>query len=96
VNGRRMPGVACPHCGGSGTVPPDTMGQRIRALRVQAGWKQSELAAKTGLISEKNLGCIEQGSNQNPPLAALRALAKALGVTVGYLVDGENFPDPLA
>jgi transcriptional regulator with XRE-family HTH domain len=71
-----------------------TMGERIRALRLRAGYTQAQLAAKAGsLISEKNLGSVEQGNNQNPPLAALRALARVLGVSVGYLIDGE---DPLA
>lgn len=86
--------IRCPHCGGSGAVMALTMGQRIRALRTQAGYTQADLAMKAGsLISEKNLGSVEQGSNQNPPLVALRALAKVLGVTVGYLIDGD---DPLS
>lgn len=86
--------IRCPYCGGSGAVAALTMGQRIRALRTQAGFTQAELAARVGgLISEKNLGSVEQGNNLNPPLTTLRALAKALGVTVGYLVDGD---DPLS
>lgn len=87
----------CPHCHGTGVVAPSTMGGRIRLLRLKAGLTQAELAAQTGsLISAKNLGGVEQDSNQNPPLAALRAIAKVFGVTVGYLLDGDELKDPLA
>jgi transcriptional regulator with XRE-family HTH domain len=88
--------LQCPRCGGSGVVTATTMGQRLKALRIQAKLTQSELSVKIGgLISEKNIGAVEQGSNLNPPLQAMMAIAKVLGVTLDYLCDDEP-ADPLA
>lgn len=89
--------LRCPHCGGSGAILAQTMGQRVKALRNLAGLSQNELAARLGnRVSGNKIGDIETGYNRNPPLVTLRALAAVFGVTVGYLVDGEYPWDPLA
>lgn len=94
MSGEPFLSIQCPNCGGSGSVSCLTMGQRIKALRLKVGLTQSELSVRIGgAISEKNIGAVETGGNQNPPLTALRAIARVLGVSTGYLIDGEN---PLA
>lgn len=89
--------LPCLHCNGSGMVMANTMGLRIRALRLKAHLTQPELSYKVkGIISAKNIGNVEQGQNQNPPLLALREIAKVFGVPVGYLIDGVDYEDPLS
>jgi len=75
------------------TPKPKPLGDRIRDLReattvevVREGpMTQSTLAERAG-ISQAFLHQIEAGIKQ-PSLATLRALAEALGVPVGELVD---------
>ncbi|MER6913920.1 XRE family transcriptional regulator [Streptomyces sp. NPDC000594] len=42
-------------------------------------------------VSHGTVQTIHRGSNTNPGLDSLRAIARFFGVTVGYLADGENF-----
>lgn len=82
--------VTCPYCDGTGKMPAQTMGQRIRALRVSMGLTPQELSERVGgAISAGNLQLVETDKNQNPKLEALRALAKLFRVSPGYLLDGD-------
>lgn len=58
----------------------------IRTLRESAQLSQMDLARLTGL-SLYAVQRIESGAELNPKLNTLRALATALGVSVGELVD---------
>ena len=58
----------------------------LKTLRTHRGFTQTTLArrAKT---SQPYIALLERGEKRNPSLAVLRRLAKALGTTVGALVE---------
>jgi XRE family transcriptional regulator of biofilm formation len=62
------------------------LGDRVKQLRDARGLTQADLAEQTGL-HRVYLTQLEAGVKTNPQLDTLRRLAKALGVTVGALVD---------
>lgn len=55
-----------------------TVGQLIKEEREKSGISQNQLAKQAG-ISQPNLSRIESGQ-QDPSIATLREIAKALGV----------------
>jgi len=67
-------------------VPTNSLGRRLRELRVAKGIRQEALARSAG-VSASYLSRIESGQREpSPPL--LTALAEAVGTTVDYLVTG--------
>ena len=64
------------------------LGARIAALRREAGWSQSELAARIR-VSASAMGMYEQGRRE-PPAELLVALARELGVTTDFLLTGQG------
>src|SRR5579859_2717825 len=75
-----------------GSVPPEslspageTIGQRLKRLRLERGLSQRELAAPG--VSYAYISRIEAGTRQ-PSVKALRKLAAKLGVTADYLESG--------
>jgi transcriptional regulator with XRE-family HTH domain len=69
------------------------LGVHLKDLRKAAALSQQALAIKAGL-SIGVVARIEQGSNEEPKLATLRALAKALEITLDELVGEEEEPKP--
>lgn len=68
------------------------LGKVVRKKRQEKGWSVETLAAKSRL-SPNYLGLLEREAKRNPSLGAVRALAKALGVSVTELVgDGQGLP----
>jgi transcriptional regulator with XRE-family HTH domain len=67
-----------------------TLGKRIAAVRKAAGLSQPELAGKAGLPLN-TLKNWEQDRRQ-PYASAVAALAEALGVPAGELLEGVTFP----
>lgn len=65
------------------------LAERLRSLRVLRKLTQPELAARAG-ISLSLLAKLEQGQTNNPRLDTLRALAKALGVTLDELAGSKE------
>lgn len=63
-----------------------TFGERVRAARIAAGLTQEEAAEKAGMRYQA-LAKIERGATDNPTLRTIRAIAKALGVSVCELVE---------
>jgi len=61
-----------------------TPGQKIRKLRENRGINQQQLAEITGL-NQATISRIETGRVRDVKAECLTTLAKALGVTVGYL-----------
>jgi transcriptional regulator with XRE-family HTH domain len=59
-------------------------GKRVRILREERGWSQSDLAAKAGL---NTVSGIELGE-ADLEFDALMKLAKAFGMSVGELLQG--------
>lgn len=66
----------------------ETIGQRLRALRVAHNLTIPEANQKTG-ISKGNLSAIETDKN-NPSANALIQLAVLYGVTTDWILFGEN------
>ena len=63
-----------------------SLGGRLSALRDAAGLSQKALAKRSGL-TQSHISQIERGKRE-PQLWTLRALATALKVRVGDIVDG--------
>ncbi|MFI5342158.1 MAG: helix-turn-helix domain-containing protein [Candidatus Methylomirabilales bacterium] len=58
----------------------------LKKLRIKAGLTQEELAKKGG-VTYAYISMLESGAKKNPSLALVKKLAKALGVTVGELLE---------
>lgn len=67
----------------------DTSGfaERLRLLRKQKNWSQTELAQRVG-VHYNHLGRFERGSSR-PSADTLKKLADALGVSTDYLIEGD-------
>jgi len=65
----------------------ETIGERLKRLRLERGFSQRELAAPG--VSYAYISRIEAGTRQ-PSVKALRRLAAKLGVTAGYLETGSD------
>src|SRR5437588_1937370 len=68
----------------------ESIGQRLKRLRLERGLSQRELAAPG--VSYAYISRIEAGSRQ-PSVKALRRLATKLGVSADYLETGSDM-DP--
>lgn len=69
------------------------IGDRVKELRMAKGMTQLELSRATNL-SLSIITQMEQGLTSDPKLSTLRALAKALEVTIDELVGEEDEPGP--
>ena len=67
--------------------------ERLAAARTRLGWTREALAYHSG-VSWSAIAQLESGRRRSPRPDTLVALARALGVTVGYLV-GEHPPATL-
>jgi transcriptional regulator with XRE-family HTH domain len=74
---------------GTGLEPTETVGERIRRLRLARGLSQKEIAGRG--ISDSYVSRIENGQKQ-PSLRVLKHLASRLGVEVEYLESGRAIP----
>lgn len=70
-------------------IPVETIGRRLRRLRLERGLSQRELSGPG--ITYAYISRIEAGSRQ-PSVKALRMLARKLGVTLEYLETGSGLP----
>jgi transcriptional regulator with XRE-family HTH domain len=68
------------------------LSQRIKSLREATGLSQQEVAVR-GELSLSLVAKLEQGKKADPRASTLLALAGALGVKPGELLDG-LFPPP--
>ena len=59
-------------------------GGRVREARTNLGWNQTELGEKVG-VTAMTISYLETGRH-TPTLPRLMKIAKALGVSVGWLV----------
>jgi transcriptional regulator with XRE-family HTH domain len=64
------------------------IGDKIRALRAKLNLSQQAVATAAGL-SVSVVSQIEQGTNTDPKLSTITALAGALGVTIDELTREE-------
>ncbi|MBI2899147.1 MAG: helix-turn-helix transcriptional regulator [Planctomycetes bacterium] len=70
---------------GKGQAPAYAISQRIRELRLIRGFRQQDLAGKSG-IARSNIARLERGTHL-PSMATLRRLAKALDVSMAQIVE---------
>lgn len=78
--------TTCPRCRGDGKVGmPETIGGKVTLLREQQGLEIAALAEAADL-SISSWRAIERDQAANPSLGTIKAVAKALGVTVGHLL----------
>src|SRR5438094_7633999 len=68
----------------------ETIGQRLRRLRLERGFSQRDLAEKG--VSYAYISRIEAGARR-PSVKALRMLARKLGVSADYLETGSELRD---
>lgn len=85
---------------GRGTPPHGVrMGERIRALREQRGWTQTELGQRVGEtghtrpVGQGHIANLEKGG-ASPSVELLAGLATALGTTADYLLGLAENPTP--
>lgn len=72
-----------------------TIYDRIRQLRIEKGWSQSELAQKVGYKDKTAIAHIEKGE-RDISRSKIAAFADTLGVSPTYLLEGkENSPSEL-
>lgn len=68
-----------------------TFGHRFAAARKRQGLKVPDLAKSLG-ISERSIRNYETGTT-SPSVDVVQHLAESLGVTVGYLINGDGFEE---
>ena len=73
-----------------GAGPAETIGQRLRRLRLERGLSQRDLAERG--VSYAYISRIEGGARR-PSVKALRMLARKLGVSADYLETGSEIRD---
>lgn len=67
-----------------------SFGDAVRRLRLERGWKQAELARRSG-ITQGMISNLEVGAKSNPTQETIERLARAFGITTADLlreVDG--------
>lgn len=69
----------------------NTLAERLRWARERNGLMRNALDEKAGL-SEGHTALIERGERENPSADTASKLAKALGVDLGWLVNGGKKP----
>ena len=70
-----------------------TLGEKIRAARLEAGLSQRQLCGET--ITRNMLSQIENGA-ANPSMATLQCLAGRLGKPVGWFLEEQSLQSPNA
>lgn len=66
----------------------ETFGERISRLREAKGWTQEQLSVKS-TVARRTIQNIE-GMKNSPSLDAVIEIARALGVSNGYLIEGSE------
>lgn len=62
-----------------------TIGEKIRAVRLEKGFSQRELQQRSGV--ERNFISLVENNHRSPSFKTLVRIAEALGVSVGYITD---------
>lgn len=65
----------------------------VRDLRNQKGWTQQRLAHEAG-ITQATVSTLEAGRRQ-PNMDSLQKIAKALGVSIDGLIEGDSRSDEI-
>lgn len=70
------------------------LNKQIESLRRKNGWSQADLAQRLH-VSPSTVGMYEQGC-RSPSVDTLVAMSKAFGVTLDYLVSGNDCALPIS
>lgn len=70
-----------------------TLESRLTWARNAAGGLSQAKLSELAELSSRLVGMIERGDRPNPELSTVQAIAKVLGVRVGWLASGEG-PEP--
>ena len=65
------------------------LGERLHRQRMALDWSQDALAAKAGVMRAR-ISDLERGERPRPSAVTLAKLARALGVSVGWLMGEES------
>jgi Predicted transcriptional regulators len=65
-----------------------TLGGRLKALRLARDWTQQDLSDRAG-VRQPLISQLETGRKKDTLALIVQRLARALGVTVEELLDGE-------
>jgi transcriptional regulator with XRE-family HTH domain len=68
-------------------IDTTTMGGRIQVLRLQKGWSQEELGFRIG-VNNKSVISFYEHDTRSVSVSVLQVLAKELGTSTDYLVNG--------
>ena len=72
------------------TIVEDTLGSRVKELRKEKGWTQTDLANMAG-VTYQNIQFCESNKIKMPRY--IKELAESLGTSIEYLVNGETEPN---
>lgn len=67
-----------------------TIGEKIRAVRIEKGFSQRRLQEESGV--ERNFLSLVENNHRSPSFKTLMRIANALNVSVGYITDYNNSP----
>lgn len=74
------------------SAPKNSLGSRVRRLRLEKGWSQSDLAGRLPDVRQQSIDQLEQDKVVRPRF--LPELAKILGTTPEWLLSGEGNREP--
>lgn len=63
--------------------------ERIKQLRLEKGWTQTDLALRTGYSDKSSIAKLEKGIG-DLTASKVSQFAKAFGVSSAYLIDGKE------
>lgn len=66
-----------------------TVGEKIKARRIELGWSLRELAKRMGYANQSTVARIETGAIDIPQSKVVK-FAEVMGTTVAYLMDWEE------
>ena len=72
-----------------------TIGEKIKARRIELGWSQQQLADKMDYTSKSTITRIEKGIN-DVAQKNIKKFADVLGVSIAYLMDWTDEDSKLA
>lgn len=75
------------HIAGENNLVGMSLGVRVKHLRKNAGLTQKELADKVG-VDQSTISDLENGVTQNPSASVVASIAKALGTSPEFLLQG--------
>jgi len=71
----------------------DSLGEVLRAARVEKGWDQAQFARQLGTVSQQTVSRWERGTSQ-PRKAMIPDIAGVLGIEAGKLLDAMSGAQP--